>query len=306
MALRLELRHWQTLAAIVDTGSIKGAADRLATTQSALSHRLAEAERRLGGALFDRGRRQLRPTPAGTAMYQVASRVLAELARAESDFQRMAGQVSEVVRVGVAAYNCYHWFPRFLACAFDDAPQLQVELVAMATQQPVRSLLDGVADVVIAPLEQVRPGATAVPLFADELVLLTHPEHHLAGRHWIEPQALRDETYLTYSRTPEPGFEYERFIRPSGVFPRVVTYVELTGAIAELVAAGFGVSILSRWAMEPVIAQGRLAAVRCGEQGLALQWGALLRAAEREGSPARWVADLLHEWLPVIAPSAHP
>lgn len=251
MTLRLEIKHWQTLAAITEVGSMSGAAERLGTTQSALSHRLAEAERRLGSRLFDRSRqRRLHPTPGGQALYQTALRVLAELERAEADFRRSSGAVAHVVRFGIAAYSCYHWFPRFLARVREALPEIQVELVAAATQRPVKSLLDGAVDLVIAPAHQARPGVEALALFDDELVLILPPGHRLARRDWIRASDLVEETYLTYSRTPEPGFEYDRFVRPAGVQPRVLSFVEQTDAIAELVAAGFGVSILSRWAQD--------------------------------------------------------
>ena len=85
VTLRLELRHYETVVAIVELGSMTAAAKRLHTTQSALSHRLADAERRLGVKLFDRGaERRLKPTRAGLVVHQSASRALAELERSES------------------------------------------------------------------------------------------------------------------------------------------------------------------------------------------------------------------------------
>ncbi len=294
--LKLDIRHWETLLVIAEAGTMREAAGRLGLTQSALSHRLAEAERRLGGLLFVREGRRLRLSPAGRAAAQSARQVLPALARAESDFESMAAHSAQVVRFGIAAYSAYHWLPRFLRELRAARRRIEVDVIAAATQQPVRSLFDGAADLVLAPSHLAVPGIEAVPLFEDELVLVVAPDHRLAGRDHVEAEDLRDEDYMTYSRTVEPGFEYERFIRPSGVIPRMLSTVEMTDAVLELVASGFGISILAKWAIRPTVEAGRVATVRVGRDGLRLNWSALLRATDLEDSAARSVADTLAAW----------
>ena len=84
--MRLDIKHWQMLKAIDEVGTLRQAAYVLGISQSALSHRLAEAERRLGGLLFVREGRRLRQTSAGRAMTQTASQIIPALQRAEQDF----------------------------------------------------------------------------------------------------------------------------------------------------------------------------------------------------------------------------
>lgn len=60
----LDLRHLQLIQAIIETGRITDAAEKLGVTPSALSHRLREAERRLDVPLFTRMHKRLRKTPA--------------------------------------------------------------------------------------------------------------------------------------------------------------------------------------------------------------------------------------------------
>ena len=93
-----------------------------------------------------------------------------------------------------------------------------------------------------------------------------------------EAEDLADESYLTYD-------------------PRTVTVVEETNAIAEIVAVDARISILSRWALAPLIDSARIVEVRCGAAGLPLAWHALLRPTEPEGSPARLIADELAHHL---------
>ena len=295
--MRLDIKHWQMLKAIDETGTQRQAAYVLGITQSALSHRLAEAERRLGGLLFEREGRRLRQTAAGRAMTQTANQIIPALKRAEFDFQQMADNETTVVRFGVAAYSCYHWLPAFLQEMSNKEPSIQLELVASATQNPLKNLQEGTVDVVLAPGHLAIPGIDSIPVFQDELVLITHSKHMLATKQHIEATDLEGENYLTYSKSAQPGFEYERFIRPSGVVPHLVTVVEVTDAIVELIAAGFGVSILSRWAVQSAISHERISAVGLGQTKLDLGWSALVRESEPRSAAARVVSNRLAEWF---------
>ncbi len=273
--LLLDLRHYETVVAIVEFQTMTAAAAHLSTTQSALSHRLAEAERRLDTKLFERGRnRRLSPTRDGLALHQSASRALTELARTEASLRAAPATQRSVLRVAVGSYDCYHWFPSFLDrvhVAFDD---LDLDLVVVG-DAPGAALATNNVDIVLAP-GFPEGDLTLTPIFDDELVFITSPTHQLAEHDSVEPEDFADETYLTYNSQPTPGFEYDRFIRPSGIYPLLVRVVRQTSAISELVAAGAGVSVLSRWALDPMVEADRLRAIRCGE-GLPLIWHAATR-----------------------------
>jgi LysR family transcriptional regulator for metE and metH len=292
MALQLDLRHYETIVAIVELGTMTAAARELHTTQSALSHRLAEAEQRLDRKLFDRGRqRRLTPTRAGLVLHQSAQRALADLERSEQILLADRRGVTSVVRIAVGSYDCYHWYPDFLNASTRHDPDIELDLV-VGGDSPGEALAAGTVDLVLAPGEP-QGAVELTPLFVDELVLLTSPDHSLADRAHVDAEDLVDETYLTYNPTPTPGFEYDRFIRPGDDYPRIVRVVPQTSAIVELVAAGAGVSILSRWALSPAIDSGRIAAVPCGPTGLSLVWTVVTRRSGPSGSPTRRVAEHL-------------
>lgn len=296
MPLHLDLRHYETIVAITDLGTMTAAAKRLHSSQSALSHRLAEAERRLDTQLFERGpRRRLTPTRAGLMLHQTATRALADLERTEQLLLKQDRSVTATVRIAVGSYDCYHWFPDFLSEVRTHQPSIDLQLVVIG-DQPSANLANGTTDIVIAPGTPEGIFDTQ-PLFSDELVLCVSTQHRLAGEAFIHAEDLADELYLTYNPRPAPGFEFDRFIGPSERYPRMVTVVEQTNAIAELVAADAGVSILSRWALAPSINSGRIVAVQCGEEGLTLEWNALLRPNEAAGSPPSRIAQQLARHL---------
>ncbi|WP_161958678.1 LysR family transcriptional regulator [Ferruginivarius sediminum] len=291
--LRLELRHYHSILALADTGSLTAAAERLGTTQSALSHRLREAERRLGLSLYTKVGRRLRITPAGECLLAAAREVLPALARAEGDALAVGGGVRHVVRIGSGAYNSYYWLPPLLKHFQDTYPDVDVQIASEPGRSPLAALLDGALDVAVASGPVETEDVRAIHLFRDELVLIVPPDHRLAGKAQVEPADLAEETYMTYSLVEEHGYESEHFFRPGGVRPRRLVKVELTEGIVELVQAGFGVSILSRWAVARRIESGALCALRVGRGGLYVDWHASVRRGEPEGSPAIRLAEEL-------------
>ena len=314
----LDRHHYETLVAIVEHGSMTAAARALSIGQSSLSHRLAEAERRVGVALFERRpARPLQPTPAGIVLVQAAERALPELARAEADVGRLTEVSSRIVRIGVGSYDCYHWFVGFNRFVGENSPRVLLELVVVG-DGPAAKLKDGSVDVVIAP--GVPVGAyRSTPLFDDELVIVAAPGHFDSFRDaygdsvpasteprsasrqshadWLPATAIDGEVFLTYNQQPTPGFEADLFVGAGGA-PRSVVVIQQTGAIAEMVASGLGVSILSRWAMSSQLRAGSIEAFRCGEAGLPIVWRALTRAGTSDDGVEADVVAALREYLP--------
>jgi len=293
---RLDVRHLRMLVAIDEAHGVAPAADLLGITASALTHRIREAERRLGVSLYDRVKGRLRPTPAGDALRQSAERLLTDLDRAEAAARASIGGAEHVVRLGIGFYTAYHWLPSFLRRLRLVEPDLDIEIVASAARRPLDMLADGGIDLAIMSGEPTHTGIMGLRLFGDEQVAIMAPDHRLAGRPYVVAEDFVDEDYLSYSRTIMPGHEHDRLFTPAGVHARRYVNVELPEAIIELVAAGFGVSILARWVVAPHAAWGSVAVARLTAEGIDVDWYGALRESDGADSPGHRLARALAAW----------
>lgn len=293
---RLEIRHLRMLQAMARTGSVTRAAAMLGLSQSALSHQIREAERRLGLDLFVQGNKRMQMTPAAQSLNEEAGRILAQLERIEKDVVREGGQMRHIVRIGCGAYSCYRWLPRFLRGFQENAADIDIEVVADATQRPLKALLDRNIDVAVTSGTPDKGSTRSLRLFRDELILIMARDHPLANKSVIVAQDLADQVYISYSDIAEKGHEYDSFLKPAQVSYRRLLKVELTEAIVELVIGGFGISILSRWAVSHYLRTGALASARVTRKGLYVDWYAATRKAELEGGPAWRLATALKYW----------
>lgn len=297
MLPQLDIRQLALLVALIEQPSMTAAAEQLGLTQSALSHRLREAERRLDVRLFYRDGRRLRPTEAGERLALTARRLLAELAAAEAAAMGRKGSARQaVVRIAQGLYSAAAWFPDFVSLTAEKAADLRPVLVRDAGGDPLRGLLSGEIDLALMPGEAEAAGVDRRLVFEDQLVAVLPRGHALTRKPFLEADDFAEESFLAYGYQPLPGFEYERLMRPAATYPGEVVRVGPPEVVAGLVERGFGVSVLSRWMVRPFLREGRLAARRLTREGLTLNWYAAVRGQDAPDAGSRRLAELLASW----------
>jgi len=303
MSSMLEIRHLRLVRAIAEEGGPTRAAARLHLTQSAVSHQLSELEGRLGVVLFTRVRRQLKLTPAGVRLLDAARTMLTDLARVERELHQAGARKREVFRIAVEVFTSYHWLPPILTTLETEHPHVDVRIVLDATREPVAALLRG--DIELALVSSpVRDRALVVePLFDDEWTVIVSPAHPLAARAYVSAVELGREKLLTHD-APRSDVERLRELIASerATMPRA-TSVPLTDAIVELVKAGLGVGLVSRWAVAPYLTQGEIVARRFTREGLPERWAAVYRRDAATRFPLARFAELLRARPPLDVPS---
>jgi len=277
---RVEVRHLKLLRAIVREQGLTRAAAHLHLTQPALSHQLADLERRLGRPLFLRTGRRLVPTEAGERLVRAAEALLPELEKAEQDLALLGAPESGLIRVSTACYTAYHWLPAALEGFARAFPSVGVQIVVEATRKPIPALLEGRLDLAIVYERSGDRRLEHHVLFDDEMYAVMAPGHRLASVPRVTARLFETETLVMYSIPLAGSTFYRRFLRPAGVVPARVLRVELTEAILEMVRAGHGVAALAGWAVAPEVRAGRLVARRLGGRGLHRRWLAAVRARQ--------------------------
>jgi LysR family transcriptional regulator for metE and metH len=276
--MRLEVRDLRLVVAVAELGTLTRAGQQLHLTQSALSHQLADLERRIGQPLFQRAGRTMVPTRVGEQLATRARETLRQLRDVEKDIVAMATGRAAVLRVATQCYTCYHWLPPLLRRFGAVHPEVDVRIVPEATARPIRALVNGKLDLCVVSNAVRDRRVTTTPLFEDELLLVVPEDDPMAGREYVEPSELRDRRILSYSRAEESSV-YRNVLGPAGVHPRQIVPMQLTEAILELVKAQMGVAILARWAVQPYLERSGLAIVQVGRHGVRRQWQAATRVA---------------------------
>ena len=160
---RIGLYHLETLLWIERLGTFAAAAERLNTTQPAVSARVREMEGHLGAALFRREGRANSLTPAGRQLVRELTPLWAEMQKSLLGCGDFAGATG-VVRLGageIAAASC---LPYFVSQLKAEMPGVSLEIEIDLTANLIQQLLAGRTDIVFAAGPVAHPALKAYPI----------------------------------------------------------------------------------------------------------------------------------------------
>ena len=286
----LELRHLATLRAIEEAGSLVEAAERLHVTQSALSHQLKDLEHRLGVVLLVRRTRPVRFTTAGLRVLALARDVLPRVQQTERELKRLAAGQTGRLHIAIECHSCFQWLMPALDAFREHWPEVELDLSAAFSFAPLPALARGDLDMVVSSDPVENDAVLYVPLFRYELVLAVSRQSPLAGKKWILPDDITDQTLITYPVDRERLDVFSAFLGPAGKEPAAIRTAELTPMTAQLVAAGRGVAALPNWALTEYTEHDLLKTVRLGEKGV---WRTLYAAVRVEDEQTPYVQEFL-------------
>lgn len=278
MNVRLEILHLRMIKTIAELGSVTRSAQTLGITQSALSHRIKEAERRLGQDLFERRNKSLILNQTGKRLLYSAELILTELENVEHQIRQDAVKEKESIRIAVKADGCFHSLPKVIKNISTSNSELTLEIVADTMEDPLHALNSKMIDLAITLAPPKGKNYRSEKLFSDEMMAVLPLEHPSTSKKYLEVQDFSDSTYITHNLVPQHGKEYELFFSRDAARPQKVMQVGLTEAIIELVEAGFGVTILTRWVLDSYLDKHNIVAIPLTKNGLFAEWyGVMLR-----------------------------
>jgi DNA-binding transcriptional LysR family regulator len=243
----MELRQLIYLDAVVREGGFGRAAVLLHIAQPAVSVQIRKLEVELGTPLLTRTTRRVGLTHAGELFLARARRVLAELDGARADLARLSGVVIGRVRIG--AIQALDPFDLAGALSAFHARHPDVELGLRSGG--VRVLLDELArdriDLALGPAPaQVPAGVVVAPLFNDELVLVTAPDHPTADVAALDLGALRADPFVCLPAGTGLRGLLDRQATAAGFTPHVPFETTSLPRLRDLVAHGLGVALVAR------------------------------------------------------------
>jgi DNA-binding transcriptional LysR family regulator len=252
----VDFKSIETFLWVVTLGSFRGAAQRLNTTQPAISQRIAQLEREMGVKLLNRDHRVASPTTSGRQLMVYAEKLIglrSEMMAEVGDRSAMRG----VMRLGVAETIVHTWLSRLIKSVNTAYPNLSLEIEVDITPNLSARLLAQEIELafVLGPLS-----ASSVrnrPLCDYPIGFLASPSLGL-GNGPLTVHDLAKFPIITFPRKTQP-YEIVRslFNRPD--LPPIRLHASASLAtVIHMAIEGLGIAVIPTAIVENELADGRL------------------------------------------------
>lgn len=268
----IEIRHFQLIHAIAESGSMTKASQILFLTQPSLSHQLKDIEARLGCSLFLRVNKRMVLTPQGKKILDASADILPKVSALVKEISANTAR-TRILRVTTQCYTCYHWLPTLMQKFQSSRSDVEIDIVTEAMSNPLEFLLKGQIDIAITNNLKPAAGVKYEKLFHDEQVVVVPAKHPLANKKMIRPADFTKENLIIYKEDIGSDYFAQNMLIPKGIHPAKVIKMQLTEARVELVKAGIGISVLSRWLVRPFVHRSKsVKLIPIGKRGFYRTW----------------------------------
>jgi len=248
----MNLRRLQAFRAVFEAGAVTRAAERLHTTQPAVSRLINDLEAELGLALFVRRKRRLLPTEEGRRFYREAEKALTavdQIVDIARDIRTLKGAHLRLVAPHGPAFGI---LPAAIARFRAVHPQTRISVEI----RNIRDIADWVANgpfdmaVTLLPFEDARVESE---LFATVHAVLIMPKRHpLAAKRIVQLKDLRGEALVLPPNGTTPRAQFDAACESVGLKLDGMIEAPSPFFICQLIGRGLGLGMADPFTFEMV------------------------------------------------------
>jgi len=197
-------RQLESFIAVLEKGSISGAAASLGISQPAVSKHVAGLEEELGVKLFKRGHKCSVLTPEGEIVYKYAKQIHKSLQDVAREVAETSDQVTGEVRISASSIPGDFVLPGILVEFSRVYPNVAVDVIISDSATALESIVSRKVDIAIIGQERRPAGFEIHPFYNDELVAIVKKDHPYSLKKTLTAADLVD-TGLVVGRTTGSG-----------------------------------------------------------------------------------------------------
>ncbi|MCB1954785.1 MAG: LysR family transcriptional regulator [Rhodocyclaceae bacterium] len=297
------LEAMKVFCTVVEAGGFAAAADRLGISTSAASRHVAQLEAHLNVRLLNRTTRRVSPTDEGFAYFERCMQLLSDLEEADSMISGGAHLPRGRLRLTAPGALATLRLAPALAAFGEAHPEISLDVVLS------ESVVDFIEEGIDLAIRVGRVGSSnlvARRIGGAQLIAAASPAYLARQGTPATPEDLAGHACLTYAHAAS-GNAW-RFQDPAGdsMEVRVTGRVHANNGVllAEMAAAGCGITMAPDFILDPLLAEGRLVPILADWAPPPLPIHAVYPSRRHLSAKVRAMSTFLADWFRASIPGS--
>ena len=244
----ITLKQLRAFVTVANLGQFTLAADKLGSSQSAVSTLVRQLEQNLNLRLFDRHTRLLRLTEAGMDILPVAARAVADIEGMVESSRELNALRRGKVSIAAGTVQAALMLPQLVHAFNKLYPEIAVALHDVAEKTVLEQVANSSVDLGIGTVPEDDSELMGTRLTTDEFLVVLHPDDPLAKLSELRWTDLVDRKLIGPQRGNPIRDRLENELARNGIvlpFDKTMQEVALPLTIIGMVEGGLGVAIMT-------------------------------------------------------------
>lgn len=244
--LPMDIRQLTYFLGVAEELHFSRAAEKLFIVQPALSRQIQQLEEELGVLLFERDKRNVKLTPAGSYFRDEISRLYHQLTYITEQTQRIHSGVVGKIRMGHPGSALYSILPETLSMMHERFPDVNVQLTEIAEVELLKALQNHEIDVGFTREVSVDERFSTDLLFEEHFALVVPADYWLNEANFLDISQCKEAEFVLPKI--EEDVNYGKILhgifKEKGFEPKIVYHSNYGATILRLVEKKLGLSVL--------------------------------------------------------------
>lgn len=252
---------FKLFCAVAETKSFSKTSRIVHLSQPAVSLQIQALEEFFETKLFDRSGGEISLTPAGEFLYPQAKHILDHYTDIEKEMRKITGAIKGGFTLGASTSIGNHVLPRVIIAFKKEHPKVKISMMVGNTKRIEELVKSGFIDFGLVAGECMGGRLKRETIMSDDLILIVSRDHPWAKKKMVSILDLLKEPFIFREEGSGTRQKIEEYFASHGISihdMHVAMVLGSTASIKESVEAGVGVSIVSKWAVQRELGEGRL------------------------------------------------
>jgi DNA-binding transcriptional LysR family regulator len=249
----LNVRHLAVFRAVMQMGTVSGAARMLNVSQPAVTKSLQLLEAELRVTLFERIKGRIHPTPDSEVLAQEIERLFASLQSVERAAEEVRHGTKGHVKIAAVGNLATSLVATAVARFVGKRPQVRVEIQALSTRRVAEEVSRDQVDLGLLDVPFADGYFESIPLCRCQVACIVSRQSPLAQKTFVRPADLVQSRIISFGNDTMTGMLLQQAFRQAKLDYPLAIVTNQTMTACELARQGVGVALVDPFPLLPKI-----------------------------------------------------